>query len=397
MPAPDSQATAELTADQREWLQVRAYLRQHRRELDQAAAQLYPDTARFAGTSLLTRPEWVLDAPLSLDQVQLTWAAGARTSGVTGTEPVAEAVRPRRPDGTRYPSYAEAMRDLAAPRVFQDRSTYQLRTVALPGSRPGSNASAEEARLGFGPGSYFDGINLGEACAHELAAARLGTGAGTPLRDAVGDPCDPARRPMNLAVATLVIRHDTATGTADFPLHWRDPAKVGHAGGLYMVMPVGIFQSSAEPHQHQVNDFSLWRCLIREFAEELLGESEDHDQDVPIDYAAWPTADRLDQARRDGQVRAHVLGLGVDPLSLATDLLTVLTVDARWWDEVIGQVAATNGEGRLAHPEDADQARSGLFPFTAETVERLTTERPFQSAGAALLRHAWTHRAALLG
>mgnify|MGYP000965698233 CR=1 FL=1 len=54
------------------------------------------------------------------------------------------------------------------------------------------------------------------------------------------------------------------------------------------------------------------------------------------------------------------------------------------------------GEGRLAHPEDADQARSGLFPFTAETVERLTTERPFQAAGAALLRHAWTHRATLL-
>ena len=87
----------------------------------------------------------------------------------------------------------------------------------------------------------------------------------------------------------------------------------------------------------------------------------------------------------------------LDANTLATDLLTVLTVDARWWDEVIGQVAATNGEGRLAHPEDADQARSGLFPFTAETVERLTTERPFQSAGAALLRHAWTHRAALLG
>lgn len=25
-----------------------------------------------------------------------------------------------------------------------------------------------------------------------------------------------------------------------FHLHWRDPAKVGHAGGLYQVLPVGV-------------------------------------------------------------------------------------------------------------------------------------------------------------
>ena len=51
---------------------------------------------------------------------------------------------------------------------------------------------------------------------------------------------------MNLAISTLTLRLDRASGRASFLLHWRDPAKVGHAGGLYQVIPVGVFQPSGE-------------------------------------------------------------------------------------------------------------------------------------------------------
>jgi hypothetical protein len=44
-----------------------------------------------------------------------------------------------------------------------------------------------------------------------------------------------------VAISTLTLRR-SAGGDASFPLHWRDPAKVTHAGGLYQVIPVGIFQ-----------------------------------------------------------------------------------------------------------------------------------------------------------
>ncbi|HEU0087043.1 MAG TPA: hypothetical protein VFQ77_05260 [Pseudonocardiaceae bacterium] len=199
------------------------------------------------------------------------------------------------------------MADLAAPAVFENRSTYRLLDADLSGPR---------GRLVFGRGRYFDGIDLGEAAAHEYAVARL-TGRSTPLRTALGNPCDLARRPANLGVSALTIRHDRVSGEASFLLHWRDPAKVGHAGGLYMIVPVGIFQASGDHPEHERNDFSLRRCLVREYAEELLGEPEDHTAGRgPIDYDTWPFAARMTGALHSGQISAHVLGMGVGPAHL---------------------------------------------------------------------------------
>jgi len=243
----------------------------------------------------------------------------------------------------------------------------------------------------FGPGMYFDSIDVGEACAHELAAVRLGLIDGTPLRDAVGDPCDPGRRGVNVAVSTLTLRSDRTTGQSSFPMHWRDPAKVGHAGGLYQVMPVGVFQASGEQPWHIENDFSLWRCMLREFAEELLGGSEDHGSG-PVDYAGWAFAARMSEALDDGRIRARILGMGLDPLTLATDLLTVVTIDAQLYDELFEGLVDVNEEGRLA---PFAGSTSGRWDFTEASVDRLTVTEPTQAAGAALLRLAWEQQGCL--
>jgi hypothetical protein len=66
------------------------------------------------------------------------------------------------------------------------------------------------------------------------------------LRVVVGDPCDLRRRPVNLAISTLTVRLNRRTGQATFLLHWRDPALVGHAAGMYQVVPVGVFQPSQD-------------------------------------------------------------------------------------------------------------------------------------------------------
>ncbi|MGH3928920.1 MAG: helix-turn-helix domain-containing protein, partial [Pseudonocardiaceae bacterium] len=176
-----------LTESQHGWLRVREYLQQHRYELGRSAAQEYPDTPKVAGAPLLTRPEWLPAEPISLDVIDLEFAPDRPFTGLTGADAATATVRPIRLDGSRYPSYAAAMADLAAPAVFENRSTYRLLDADLSGQR---------SRLVFGRGTYFDGIDLGEAAAHEYAAARL-TGADTPLRAAIGSPCDPARRPMN--------------------------------------------------------------------------------------------------------------------------------------------------------------------------------------------------------
>lgn len=84
----------------------------------------------------------------------------------------------------------------------------------------------------------------------------------------------------------------------------------------------------------------------------------------------------------DGTVRPYVLGMGVDPLTLAVDLLTVVILDGDVFDEVFGRSVAENAEG---------QVLAGL-PLTEANIERYTVAEPMQPAGAATLRLAWRHR-----
>ncbi|MGC2003911.1 hypothetical protein, partial [Trebonia sp.] len=201
-------------------------------------------------------------------------------------------------------------------------------------------------------------------------------------------PWDPAARPAVIAAGALTLRHDRAAGTASFPLHWRDPARVGHAGGMYQVIPVGIFQPSGEAPWNEANDFDLWRGMLREFAEELLGADEDHGSErAPIDYDRWPFARAMTDALRDGRIRAYCLGLGTDPLTFALDLLTAVVIDAPLYDELFGELAERNAEGTVLKPR----------PFDEATIDELTTHEPVQAAGAALLQLAIAHRGLLLG
>jgi hypothetical protein len=239
----------------------------------------------------------------------------------------------------------------------------------------------------FGSGHYFDGINVGDVVAHEFTAATLSEIATQDLRTAIGDPHNPAHRLMNVAISTLTLRCDQATGAVTFPLHRRDGARVGHAGGMYQVLPVGVFQPAGEEPWNTTNDFSLWRCIIREFAEELRGDTEDYDTHRgPIDYDTWPFAHQLTRALDTAQIHAFCLGIGVDPLTFATDILTVVTIDAPLYDELFGETADTNAEGSI----------SPAVPFTEQTVERYVSSEPMQAAGAGLLQLAWRHRSVLL-
>jgi hypothetical protein len=87
--------------------------------------------------------------------------------------------------------------------------------------------------------------------------------------------------------------------------------------------------------------------MVREFAEELLGKSDDYDAEhAPIDYDSWPFARRISEARRNGSVRAFCLGTGVDPLTFATDLLTAVVIDAPAFDDLFGELVEVNAEGR---------------------------------------------------
>jgi hypothetical protein len=312
-----------------EWLRVRGELRAGRHRLAVEAATRYPGVAKLAATPLLTRPAWVPRRPVPLGDIALSL-------GVSPPLPDLPATR-----------YAAAMAEHDAPAVFENRPTYRLLAADLAG----------EPRLAFGHGTYFDSIDTGEAAAHEYAA-----GGATPLRDAIGDPTDLTRRPANMAISALTIRQ---AAEPTFFLHWRDPARVGHAGGLYQVVPVGVFQASGPSPA----EFSLWHFLLREYAEELLGEPERSE----VDYETWPFAVAMTAALRSGRIRAHCLGLGVDPLTFATDLLVAVVLDAPVFDDLFGAWVAENEEGAVTE-----------HPFAPGVIDGF----PMQAAGAALVHRA---------
>ncbi|GGK74760.1 hypothetical protein Sme01_34330 [Sphaerisporangium melleum] len=353
------------------WRSVRRYLNEHRHDLAAVAAELYPGVDRVAGTPLLGRADWSPAEPIELTALRPAWSPDARPPAVTGTEAKAW------PICAGHSSYAAAMAAIDPPRLFENRSSYRLLDVALG-----------ERRMRYGPAAYFDGVNVGEAVAHELAEqVRRGLRPGLaelPLRASVGDPTLLSRRPVLPAISMLTLRRDAWRGELTFVLHWRDPARVAHGGGLYQVMPVGVFQPADEGARARERDLDLWRCAVREYSEEFLGTAEDYGE--AFDYEEWPFYRSLTEARDRGLVRSYVLGMGVDPLTFATDLLAVTVLDAPVYDDIFAGLVEVNPEGRVV----AHGARG--FPFERDVVERLTSREPMQAAGAAVLALAWRHR-----
>ncbi len=377
--------------DREEWRAARRSLNQRRHQLAAVAACLYPSVPRVGSTRLLCREEWLPDRPVDLDQVQLRWTEPAPPPAVSGAGPASAHLRPGAAGGHRYPTYADAVAALDPPATFENRPTYRPLAASLAGSADGPH-------LDLAHGQYFDTVSVAEALAHELAAAVPdgGTQIGMdslPFRAAVGDPCDLSRRPASVAISTLTLRRSPA-GDASFLLHWRDPAKVTHAGGLYQVIPVGIFQPASCTAESERTDLSLWRAMVREFSEELLGAPEDYaSQDGPFRYDQWDFYRRLTAARDAGKLGVWCLGLGVDPLTLVADILTVAVFDSDIFDAAFSRVVADNAEGRVV----TSHGQTG-FSVSEEAVFRFTSgAEPMQSAGAAVLQLAWNHRALLLG
>jgi len=376
---PPRDAAAGRTPSERDWLRVNGYLQANRHGLAVRAATGYPRSARLADTPLLSAPAWRPPAPIPLGRIRLEFRPSAPPPGLPALAELAPHALPARAGGGRYRRYSDVIAALAAPAVFENRPTYRLVEADL--------ASASDARLVFGRGRFFDSVDAGGPAGFEYAAAELGMTEGTPYRAAFADPTDLRWRSSAMATSALTLRYDRAAAAASFPTHYRDPALVGHAGGMYQVIPVGIFQPSGEAPWNEDNDFSLWRGLLREYAEELLGADEDYgSEDAPIDYDSWPLAKAMTGGLADGSVRAWCLGLGADPLTFALDLLAAVVIDAPLYDELFGGLVASNAEGRVIRPR----------PFDTHSVTELLTGAPLQAAAEALLTLALAHQDTLL-
>jgi hypothetical protein len=126
------------------------------------------------------------------------------------------------------------------------------------------------------------------------------------------------------------------------------------------------------------------RRTVREYSEELLGAPEHDDtRTEPIDYPSWPLYQRLEQARQDGTLRASLLGVGLDALTLAATILTVVVIDDDVFNEAFGNAVQFN-EG-TSWSASATAGRPKVCPSPA----RRSTGCCRRSRWPPLVRHAW--------
>ena len=397
--APRSPAAEQAAASQRARRLTRDHLNHHRISLARAAVRLYPETDRL-GSGLLARPGWVWDTPVDIDDVTLGWHDSAEAPTIRGDEPETAGSRPLLGGGgqqNRYQRYTRAMRDLDRPTLFENRLSFRL--LDIGGDGTAGPSTDNHPSLSFAHTTYFDAVDVCETVAHETAAAMAGSGLSwpaLPFRARIGDPFDFTRRAALPSINTLTIRHDRG-GQASFFLHRRSAGSVATAGGVYHVIPAGVFQPSGITPFHHEADFDLWRNIMRELSEELLGNPEhDGSSSSPIDYDTDEPFRSFEQARRSGAMRVSYFGIGLDALTLFGEILTVVVVDADAFDRLFGSMVQTNAEGSVVTAGPNRSVTEGI-PFTHSALRRLVDTEPIAPSAAACLELAWRHRETLLG
>jgi hypothetical protein len=377
---------------QAEWREVRRRLNAHRVPLARAAAGLYDADSRIGDAGLIAAPAWLPSSPIELDRFGIVAAPDAANPAITGTEHASAAVRPWATEDRRYHRYSHALRDIEQPRLLEYRLAWRLAGVEW--ARP-------DAALSFATGTYFGGVDVGEALAHEMAAVhvagdgsgvRPATWRGLGFRRFIGDPFDPSRRPVIPSTDTLTLRRDDDGGT--FVLHNRSAGNVAVAGGMLHIMPCGVFQPSSILPAARDADFDLWRNIAREYSEEFLGNPEHGGDGEPADYTAEPLAS-LDRARQDGDVRVYCLGVALDALTLWGEILTVAVFDGPAYDRLFADMVDANDEGTVVRTGRLKP--SSALPFTRHMLDELAGSGRLAPAAAGCLELAWQHRRTILG
>ncbi|WP_018681162.1 hypothetical protein [Actinokineospora enzanensis] len=320
------------------------------------AESCYPaDRLAFGG---LVLGDWLLDKPIPLDDVTITLSEQHHPIPDFGPT---DHVLPLRTEHERYPDYSSAVADLARPRLFENRLCYRLLDVSR------DNGLA----LTFGTTTYFELFNRKESLAHEFKKNQF------TLRESIGDPFDPAKQVLSAGIGTLTIRRDPR-GHHRFLVHQRDGKTVADGMDICAVIPAGEFQPTTPDNLR--HDFSLWRNIMREFAEELLGFSEPQ---RTVDYDREHPFTAFHKAYEDNELRVWHYGLIMDPLTLGAGQRTVAVIDSDAFDHLFADLVDTNEEGAVR-----------AVPFTeqsvADTLPRMTG--PSQT----LLRLAWRDRDFLL-
>ncbi|MFD9698771.1 hypothetical protein [Lentzea sp. NPDC059081] len=345
-------------------------LRDNQGTLTRRVLEASPERLRQPGLPLLTKPEWSLVVPFDLADIKVEWLDG-QLDDVTKLRRASSKVlaKLRIAPITRY---STALVEIAGLTRLFDGVIYRLIEAEF---------TADVKRMVFCRATYFADLDTSEVLAFEAQTSRR-----RPYRRRLQDPFDFRRRVAGLGIDTLTIRRDGER--AGFFLHRRDPKNVVNNASMIGLIPAGEFTPSDVSSEAMSRDLDLWKNIMREYAEEMLGVPDAQGQGGRwIDYASESPFWELEMARATGQLQVKVLGLGIDPLPWKTELLTVCVIDAEVFDRIFAPVPVRNEEGIII----AGDRKNGLL-FDATTVDRYCREPDVSPNTQACLRLAWRYR-----
>ena len=352
----------------------------NRAELGLKAVQMYNESDVIPGTRCLAPEAWRFVPPVHIDAVTVELEGVPRSYPISASAEL-HRLLPFESKGRRFARYSGAIQadSELRPGLWWDAHSYDL---------CGFNYEADSVRFTVAPTTYFRTLDLCESLAHEFAShpERVHQmGARLPLRRQLADPFDLTRRPSVPAFSVLTILR-SADGAATFLMHARNPKMVGTGGDQRHVIPSGQFQPTSRYCPDDGSEADLWVLFMREFAEELLGvEEAGGDSGEKIDREAAPFSE-LASLKENGYLRLHILGVGLDPLTLWPDIMGAVVIDVDRSEHLLDRLSLRNDEGVVL----------SRFEFSEKEIEARCGDPAVHPIAGGVMALAWSQRRHLL-
>ena len=385
--------SARVAESQGKFRAERAALNNSRNPLALRAAAVHrrsdPTLRTLGPAGHLTRDDLIFRQPMSVAEVRLNWRdeASGNSSGVLEA---GRGVLPLKSTRSRFLTYSDAMAEVCPPGIFENRLCYRLADVNMTGGAPVYT---------FTRASYFEMIDNAEALGHEfhLACARESTPSWRrmPLRSQFcSDVLSLTERVVAPSIVTLTLIRRRQRPWS-FLMHWRDPAEVGTSGNMTHVIPAGMFQPASAGAMAVRRDLDLWRNIMREMAEEMLGIPEASGKaGDSIDYDNTEPYASLQKARARGKISVWCFGIGVDPLTLTVEILTAVVIDENAFNKIFANLVSVNEEGIVIRRDGPVRNTLGI-DFTEQSIQEYSAAYNLTPSAGACLQLAWTHRRCL--
>jgi hypothetical protein len=175
----------------------------------------------------------------------------------------------------------------------------------------------------------------------------------------------------------------------------RRSGKVATMPGMAGLIPAGEFQPTSSAYSAVRADADIWRCIMREFAEEFLGRPDLVEQrGAMVDYENESPFRELERARLRGEIRPYVLDIGFDPVTWKAGIRIVCIFDEDAYAELFHGMLAKVDEGELEIPSlyrAGSEPLAGI-PLDEEHVLQYLKDPTITEAARLCIGLTWEHR-----